>query len=538
MASVSLRAALSVIGLSALCGTALGVTVPPEADVLNRTHVRFQWDPIPGSYQYELQIVEDDGSPMPFQGADPVFSGVSATPLPRRVVTSGLAWGGDYAWRVRGITDGSPTAWSGVRRFEVAELPADLPLPTVTGPEGGGHIEPGVTLFNVRSGSGIFAGGYGLAVDQEGNIVWLHFRDGGLNDLRLLPNGNLLYDTGNPIAGGGIAEIASIDGEVVWQSPEGGVHHEASPMPNGNIMALVNDTLVTEGEGGEELIWQGNRLVEWDYETKEIVWEWSEFENYSLLDFDEFEGPAGDWTHSNSVFYNPDDNSVYLSARNLSRVTRIDYDTGEIVYNMGFDMPSGETDFGDNLFSYQHAPELQPNGNMVLYDNGNRRDHEEVIPPNGTSKAIELAFTYDEFGIPVDAEIVWEWTCPTYNQALGDADRLPNGNTLVTCGVEGVVYEVSPAGEVQWSIGYPDIAFPGLLMYRAERVPSLYVPIPTTLPGDLNDNCIVGSGDLNLVLANFGCTGGGCEGDANGDGSVDSVDLNLVLGAFGSICGG
>jgi hypothetical protein len=131
----------------------------------------------------------------------------------------------------------------------------------------------------------------------------------------------------------------------------------------------------------------------------EIVWDWNTFDHYSVLDYDQtlFDTSAEifDWTHGNSAIYNGDDNSVYYSSRHISRVTRIDFETQETVYHMGFDMPSGDTDFGDNLFSTQHAPALQPNGNILLYDNGARRDHIFQSNATGVTKVVELEPTGD-----------------------------------------------------------------------------------------------------------------------------------------------
>ncbi|MFG0293548.1 MAG: hypothetical protein ACF8MJ_10425 [Phycisphaerales bacterium JB050] len=53
---------------------------------------------------------------------------------------------------------------------------------------------------------------------------------------------------------------------------------------------------------------------------------------------------------------------------------------------------------------------------------------------------------------------------------------------------------------------------------------------------DLDASGQVDLGDLNLILANFGNTGG--PGDTNGDGEVNLADLNLVLANFGSDCSG
>ena len=38
-----------------------------------------------------------------------------------------------------------------------------------------------------------------------------------------------------------------------------------------------------------------------------------------------------DWTHSNSVHYDPASKSVIMSIRNLSRLIKVDYDTKDII---------------------------------------------------------------------------------------------------------------------------------------------------------------------------------------------------------------
>ncbi|MGP1345729.1 MAG: hypothetical protein ACTS3F_03565 [Phycisphaerales bacterium] len=61
------------------------------------------------------------------------------------------------------------------------------------------------------------------------------------------------------------------------------------------------------------------------------------------------------------------------------------------------------------------------------------------------------------------------------------------------------------------------------------------VVISVSVCADLNDDDIVNSDDLGLLLGNFGCAEG-CTSDINGDGLVDSDDLGLLLGAFGGVC--
>ncbi len=50
---------------------------------------------------------------------------------------------------------------------------------------------------------------------------------------------------------------------------------------------------------------------------------------------------------------------------------------------------------------------------------------------------------------------------------------------------------------------------------------------------DLDGTGTVDSADLNILLADFGCTAPPCSGDTDGDGDTDSADLNALLAAFG-----
>ena len=427
------RAWLLVGGAWLIGNNAQAVLLPPEGILLNRIHVQFEWTPVGGAVDYQLQVVEDDQSADPFASATPVVDVTVDATGPRTSITSGLQFGFDYAWRVRGI-DGAPFAWGPTSRFATDDLPATMPIFSVTI---SGAMEPGLTMFNIFIPGDL---GLAVAVDALGAPVWFIEPPERIGDLRLLANGRVLYLVGG--GGGGRAFEATLGGQIAWASPDDAdlrLHHDVFPMPSGNYLSLayeLQDVLVES----ELQSWVGSRIVELDRTDNQVVWEWNPFDHYSTLDFDPttMENPgvgganfpgAYDWTHQNAVIYDAGENSVYTSTRQLSRVTRIDYATGDIVYNMGFAMPSGETDFGDNLFSFQHAPELQANGNMLLFDNGNRRDHIDQTAETGISKAVEVAFNGTP---PTGASIVWEWTVPDYAPAFGDACRLPGGTTLVT----------------------------------------------------------------------------------------------------------
>ena len=51
---------------------------------------------------------------------------------------------------------------------------------------------------------------------------------------------------------------------------------------------------------------------------------------------------------------------------------------------------------------------------------------------------------------------------------------------------------------------------------------------------DLNDDGVVDTADLGILIGQFGTAGPAA--DINGDGVVDTADLGLLIGAFGAVC--
>jgi len=502
------------------------VTLPREDALLNRVHAQFRWPPFdPPPSWYTLWLVEDDHSPDPFNSSFPVSSYPACGSEPRTTVTEGLEFAKSYAWC---ITDGSrPNGHEETHRFTTIEIPSWVPDITITIPPGAGPVEPGLTLFNGPN-QAYNEDKYMLAVDETGKIVFfLSINKGSVSDVRLRKNGRIMSDCVVPGYGGEAFE-GTLDGKIVWSTPDGyRVHHEVFPMPGGNILTLTKDVRIRNG-GGRAEIWVGDSIVEFDRHTCEEVWSWSTFDHYSPLDG----GPPQDWTHGNAVVYSESDDCVYYSSRHFSRITRIDYETGDIVYNMGMNMPSGDTDFGDNLFSFQHGLEIEPDGHMLVYDNGNKR--KPLQAPRQT-KAIELAF--DDPYHPTQAWIVWEYDlvdgqgAPLFCQAWGDADRQPGGNTLITGGKEKCIFEVDAGAGLVWKLEVHDPGPEANWIYRAERIPSLIVDMPGDCDGDWDIDL------FDLAPFQVGFTGSGWGqlsfpftlSDCDGDGDIDADDLGCFV---------
>jgi hypothetical protein len=80
---------------------------------------------------------------------------------------------------------------------------------------------------------------------------------------------------------------------------------------------------------------------------------------------------------------------------------------------------------------------------------------------------------------PVTPELVWSYTNPRFlSTNISGAQRLPNGNTLITAGAGGRMFEVTRDGTIVWEYLFP--LFSGAnasnAVYRAYRVPYAWIP--------------------------------------------------------------
>jgi len=142
-----------------------------------------------------------------------------------------------------------------------------------------------------------------------------------------------------------------------------------------------------------------------------------------------------EWTHGNA-FVELADGNLLVSFRNISAIIKIERRTGEIIWKLG--APP---------LSAQHAPTPLSNGNILIFDNGPHR-LDQVFT---FSRVIEVN--------PATKEIVWKYQEPVpwnfYSPYISNAQRLPNGNTLINEGVFGRFFEVTSEGDVVWEYVNP-----------------------------------------------------------------------------------
>jgi hypothetical protein len=174
-----------------------------------------------------------------------------------------------------------------------------------------------------------------------------------------------------------------------------------------------------------------------DTETEIVEWLWDAQSEFPV----EGGGPyPSDWAHINDVSL-LEDGRIMASLRNQDQVVFVDQETGlDEEWTLGF-----EDDY-DVMFE-QHNPDYIPAENggpaVVVADSENGRIEEFQRVDGGWERT-------------------WEWSDERM-QWPRDADRLPNGNTLVADSHGKRIMEVTPEGNVEWTV-------PVTLPYDVERL--------------------------------------------------------------------
>jgi hypothetical protein len=473
--------------------------IRPENDSqISYTHVLFEWDQAVDAVSYEIQVSTDN-----------LFQNVLLSESVSSLIyidKGHLDWDSQYYWKIRPIySNGASGDWTSEKTFSILSSVTD---PTINLYDDEAYQE-GVTFL------GSLDGNFSVAFDKDGNEIW-NTQDNNIIMYNTNLKGELYGCHYNPQLENSYPGIElDINSNYIWEEPNDEfVHHELLRLPDGNYLGIAESiqNLPVPETGpwygacigmfgaamcnGNNFPWVGDKLIIWDEDTKEIVWEWDTFDYYSPNDYDGVYYDDGvyagswdlafnlfryDWTHVNAASYSVEESAIYISCRHLSRLTKIyfnfndysDSDNGNIIWNLGQQMPSGEVHCGHDLdFSWQHSISSLDNGNIVTLDNGNLSDDFNSSLEHPISRAIEIA--PNETADGCNAEIVWEYNLDEelFGHASGGVQKLDNGNYLIsTVGDGGTTLEISDNLDLIWEAKYNlNLG----LIHRAYRASSLY----------------------------------------------------------------
>jgi len=225
-------------------------------------------------------------------------------------------------------------------------------------------------------------------------------------------------------------------------------------------------------------------------ENKNVVFQWRSLDYISVLDAaDEIDLTLQviDYIHTNSICVDFDSNLI-ISSRNLDEITKINRQTGKLIWRLGGKRNQFSFINEDFNFSRQHDVRRLQNGNILFFDNGN--NHTPAF-----SRAVE--YTLDEINLV--ATNVWQYrNNPDYfTSAMGSARRLSNGSTLINWGRAGFISEIRQDGNKALEIKLP----PELYSYRvlkAHWATQLFEPQIDTL--DFGEVTINNSQTKSVVI--------------------------------------
>jgi hypothetical protein len=313
-------------------------------------------------------------------------------------------------------------------------------------------------------------------------------------------------------------QIATREGGMVWSArqhhdwqlesfPAGYYSPDYTPDVNNGTTLVLTHTDRKQPKVADVMLGD-DRLIELS-PGGEIVWEWVASDHIDEFGFAEdarkaikaarsFNKARGsfDWLHVNSATYlGPNQwfdkgdkrfapNHVIISSREASLLAIVGRD-GKIVWQLGPDFSASRELRAIRQIIGQHHAHLIPKGlpgagNLLVFDNGGSSGYgfNTPIAPDGvgafaraTSRVLEIN--------PVTLELVWSYTNPRFfSTNISGAQRLPNGNTLITAGAGGRMFEVTPKGEIVWEYMFP--LFSGAnasnAVYRAYRIPYGWIP--------------------------------------------------------------
>ena len=339
-------------------------------------------------------------------------------------------------------------------------LPSDFPSISVTT---SGVTAPGdLFLSNFRFDNGANSP-YLMILNNAGEPVYYQAMPGICLDFKIQPTGQLTYFDGE----NGVFQVMDSAFNIVNSYATGNGYitdlHEFRLMPNGHAFLLANDDQVVRMDtivtGGNPAATVTGLIVQEVDEQKNVVFQWRSWDHFSITDsYVDLTASSIDYVHGNALEVDYDGN-LLLSSRHLSEITKINRQTGAIMWRLGgknnqftfINDPTG--------FSFQHAVRRLENGDIVVFDNGNQR-----VPPY--SRAVE--YRVDENA--KTATLVWEYrnTPDNFGYAMGYVQRLPNTSTLIGWGASNPsVTEVTPGGAKLYEMTLPD----GVYSYRAYRYP-------------------------------------------------------------------
>jgi hypothetical protein len=336
-----------------------------------------------------------------------------------------------------------------------------------------GRLEPGLVLFHS------VVGNKAVVIDERGEVI---------EEFSATPLG---YDLYRPVRPGNRGTIFAIltsqknrdnrviaeinrNGEIIWATKPRWFTHDFHILRDRHVLSVVRENRHIGGRRFSD-----TSIVELNARG-ELIWSWSLWDHLDELK----DGPAtrrritedhiNNPFHINSVQFQDSEFTrkmfaepvVVVSARNVNSVFIVGRQSNKILYEI----------YGECLGQH-HArilPDKYPGrGNVIIFDNGvsfygpkESTNRSRIIEYSIRNNRVEWHYEADDFFSPI----------------VGAQQRFVGGNTLITEGYYGRIFEIGYDGEIVWDYVYPGLNEVGSTnkklyeaglrqIYRAYKVP-------------------------------------------------------------------
>jgi hypothetical protein len=373
----------------------------------------------------------------------------------------------------------------------------------------------------------VYPGGYLLA----STAAWKHGRQDAIEIQLRDFNDKVLWkfnqwQEGKANEGDGTLWLSRQHHDLQIKGNPAGYYMPDSPpvdISKGAVLALAHYNVLNE-KINRKIPLIDDVVYEVDMASGKVIWSWKAAEHLDEMGFDEAalkamqnykreirsEGDGFDWFHQNCASYlgpnkwydggdrrfHPD--NIILDSREAGLLAIVDHESRKIVWRAGPYYRDGDDKKLGWMIGPHHThmiPKGLPGaGNIMVFDNGGGSGYGPPtdFAPDGITVMRRDYSRVVEFN-PVTKDIVWVYSPNASNKPdtgfghklysvnVSSAQRLPNGNTLITSGAQGRIIEVTGDYEIVWEYMNPylwdsDIPSTRTLVYRAYRVPYDWVP--------------------------------------------------------------
>jgi hypothetical protein len=361
-------------------------------------------------YQYQFMTT----APMP--GSLPLVLAPFQGPVPARIVTLPKNPSNSRVQISKSV--GPRVKAAAVLQSNGVSVPSDFPAVVITANT---NPSPGF-LFLENALEGVPP--YTMMLDNNGLPVWYH--RGRMFDFKIQKNGTITSCSYDDI---GAASFTAFDQNFnylqTYLTTNGYLTdgHELKVEADGTYFMIgyqatsVDLSQYIPGEPVYDVI---ETVLQQYTAGGDLIFQWRAWDNFDIRDLPgEY---ITDFPHMNAIDIDEDGNFL-VSSRHLSEVTKINRDSGEIIWRLS-GAHSTFSFVNDPLdgTSFQHHITALGNGHYLLFDDGNYHYPQ-------FSRAVEYQLDLTN----LTATLVWQYrdNPDAYTYWMGSAQRLPSGNTLI-----------------------------------------------------------------------------------------------------------